>query len=376
MWYLKATALCALIALVNAVPVDKVSSKTDDEPESMPVPVPAEVEIPVAIENETDAPPATLTPPRRQIAYDQRQEGHYNIRADLENFVILVVPSSAASGANLLDLLTRAHGQKRNKHVQKKYHPQPDKFDEKKTVAGKLDYLKLRPVEPVEVIDQPRVVDEFIEGRTPYRVDISSTELLQPAPASPSGQLAQPLQPTLVRSLAPGNGFAVRESIAAPVATAIKGNIVEPATFLLPTSSNRYRKSLTTTEGNGNINTNSVVLTSLAHHTQRSRSSDLIDGGDIDILSGADDGTSDDDQYQAVDANEHRLSPEFIDLTDSNHSFDSVNIANLDLAAGSAKGGSNDQWQLELLGAQEQCGPDRRRDSYGVCQFVPSDYAP
>jgi len=36
---------------------------------------------------------------------------------------------------------------------------------------------------------------------------------------------------------------------------------------------------------------------------------------------------------------------------------------------------ANAQWELSLLGAEEQCGPDRRRDSYGVCQFVPADYA-
>jgi len=37
---------------------------------------------------------------------------------------------------------------------------------------------------------------------------------------------------------------------------------------------------------------------------------------------------------------------------------------------------SNDDrgWELTLLGAQEQCGPDRKRDSYGICQFVPQDY--
>lgn len=49
-------------------------------------------------------------------------------------------------------------------------------------------------------------------------------------------------------------------------------------------------------------------------------------------------------------------------------------MGNLDLATGNPNGSGNDQWQLELLGAQEQCGPDRRRDSYGICQFVPQDY--
>lgn len=363
MWHVKAAALCTLIALASGVPMDKARPKIDDSIMALSeLPMLTDVEIPAEIDAEPTPPAAVMTPPRRQVAYDQRQEGHYNIRADLENFVILVVPSSATSGASLLELLTRAHGQKRNKHAQKKYHAQSDKFEEKKTATGKLDYLKLRPAEPVEVAEQPRIVDEFIEGRTPYRVDISSTaDLLQPVPVVSVAQQQAPV--------------------------AIKGNIVvEPETsshLLLPSRSNRYRKSLT--EGNGNINTNSVVLTPLAHDTHRSRSSDAIDATDIDpILNAADvaDGgagdTDDDRRYQAVDANEQQMlgNPTLIDLTDLNHSFDSVNIGNLDLAAGSANGGSNDQWQLELLGAQEQCGPDRRRDSYGVCQFVPPDYAP
>lgn len=367
MWHLKATifSLCLIIALVAAVPVDKLLSKSNSE--TVPIELPTE---PIVNEDlEPNSLPSTLTPPRRMVEYDQRQDGHYNIRADLENFVILVVPSSAASGANLLDLLTRSQKRNHNKHVQKKYHPQSDKYEEKKS-NGKLDYSKAHLAEPVEIIDVPHTVDEFIEGRTPYRVDISSTELLQPIPANGkvlgtdelmAARRADMSAATVVRAMTPGSGIAMRESITAPVSTGIKGND-EPTTI---PSINRYRKSLTI-EGNGNINTNSVLLTPFAQEqNQRIRDS----GADIDV---------DGEQYQAVDVNEHRLRPEFFDLTDTSNSFDSLNVGNLDLATGNPNGSSNDDdhWQLELLGAQEQCGPDRRRDSYGVCQFVPSDYSP
>lgn len=30
-------------------------------------------------------------------------------------------------------------------------------------------------------------------------------------------------------------------------------------------------------------------------------------------------------------------------------------------------------WDLKLLGAAEQCGPDGYRDSYGVCQYFKLD---
>ncbi|KAL9875482.1 uncharacterized protein ACN427_013606 isoform 3-T3 [Glossina fuscipes fuscipes] len=45
---------------------------------------------------------------RRVVTYDQRQEGQYNIRADLENFLIILIPPSPADGMNLLDILTKA----------------------------------------------------------------------------------------------------------------------------------------------------------------------------------------------------------------------------------------------------------------------------
>lgn len=218
--------------------------------------------------------PFSLAPPRRQHHYDQRQEGKYNIRADLENFVILVVPSS---GNSLLDLLRRStqrptHHKRTHHtkhHAHKKYYGNAGKGDDShlKKHASRLDYL--RP-EPSDLIDSP-VGGEFIEGRTPYHVDISSSEILQPT--------------------------------------------VEPAT-----SSSRSQKR-------------------------------------IEILT----------------------RPELIDITDSNNSYDTVNVgsvASLDgLALAADAKTANNQWELTLLGAQENCGPDRRRDSYGICQFVPQDYA-
>lgn len=62
--------------------------------------------------------PLDVTPPRRQFLYDQRQDGKYNIRADLENFVILVVPSS---GNTLLDLLKRTN-QRQPTHNKRQHH--------------------------------------------------------------------------------------------------------------------------------------------------------------------------------------------------------------------------------------------------------------
>lgn len=91
------------------------------------------------------------------VKYDQRQEGEFNVRADLENFVILLIPTSPVSSAppssaspslGLLDLLSksiplRPHHLKRNKHVKKDgqdlQDPAVESFIESKTAPYHVD---------------------------------------------------------------------------------------------------------------------------------------------------------------------------------------------------------------------------------------------
>lgn len=93
---------------------------------------------------------------QEHVKYDQRQEGEFNVRADLENFVILLIPTSPVSSApptssspslGLLDLLSksiplRAH-MKRNKHVKKDgqdlQNPLVESFIESKTAPYHVD---------------------------------------------------------------------------------------------------------------------------------------------------------------------------------------------------------------------------------------------
>ncbi|GBP13837.1 hypothetical protein EVAR_73284_1 [Eumeta japonica] len=62
-------------------------------------------------------------PNRRVITYDQRQEGQYNIRADLDNFMIVLIPPGPSEGFGLLDMLTRpslrktAHNSKSKRNI-------------------------------------------------------------------------------------------------------------------------------------------------------------------------------------------------------------------------------------------------------------------
>lgn len=95
------------------------------------------------------------------VKFDQRQEGEFNLRADLENFVILLIPASSPTAAppisnvSLLDLLSKSVSlrphPKRNKHVKKDGHDLQEAASE---------------------------TMHFIESKTaPYHVDISRAKL-------------------------------------------------------------------------------------------------------------------------------------------------------------------------------------------------------
>lgn len=85
------------------------------------------------------------------VKYDQRQEGDVNVRADLENFVILIIPTSNSNSLGLLDLLTKA-------------------IPNKSALKKRTEHLK-KPIISTEEDTQ-----HFIESKTaPYHVDISRT---------------------------------------------------------------------------------------------------------------------------------------------------------------------------------------------------------
>lgn len=276
----------------------------------------------------------SLSPPRRQITYDQRQEGKYNIRADLENFMIVLVPtgqSSGSSGASFLDLLKRSSQQQKSKgganKNHKKYH-KPSKSGDKAhvqpddAITNKLNTLHLAAIGKSPFLqqqaaaalaaEQARRNQPFIEGRTPYHVDISSSELTDSQPQQQQRQQQRPyIYARLLRSLDLGNS--------------------------------RASKSLSEAFGpKSDLSDNSVVLVAapLPEHFFDGRRS--LDYGDSSVNS----------------------------FADADEDLDSIDR----LAAGDfpkSGGGSGDGWdELTLLGAEEQCGPDRRRDSYGICQFV------
>lgn len=180
---------------------------------------------PQAIESSgSSGQPISLQPPpipadsdplhRRTITYDQRQEGQYNIRADLENFMILLIPPGPQEGISLLELLGRgsskASGANKRKHS---LRTSPLKSFYQKSHLQKLQQQKHQDSSPAAALP------EYIEGRSPYHVDISASDPEQaqrlqrqqvdvlPPQLVPMPQLIKPFhleaEPELIQALPP-----------------------------------------------------------------------------------------------------------------------------------------------------------------------------
>lgn len=391
---------------VDPKPID-VKPTEQTKPNEMPSSAPS------SSANTFESIPLNVGPSRPQLLYDQRQDGKYNIRADLENFVILVVPST---GNSLLDLLKRSgqRPQQQNHHVKrvhhtkhhKKYHPSTGKTVEVKKVANRLDYLNQGEESPV--------TGEFIEGRTPYHVDIQSDEILQPAYA-PGG----------VRSLADSGAVTIADlplvnlddNTASSSADAADSTIIlstvtgkqKEKSNNFPAMSNiesspqhRLPKSIVIGYGNPLSNLNTVLLTPKTSNVNDQPQQQQLPNNDNTLINknynnyfssrhsvqivDRNVGTNENYNNYGIDSMANLInspSTELFDLTDTKNSFNSLNVGNIDRLALAGDSTTklkdadlaNANWELTLIGAEEQCGPDRRRDSYGVCQFVPADYA-
>ncbi|KAH8352359.1 hypothetical protein KR084_003590 [Drosophila pseudotakahashii] len=152
---------------------------------------------------------------RRTITYDQRQEGQYNIRADLENFMILLIPPGPQEGISLLELLGR--GNTKGSGALKRKHPL--RSNSLKSYYQKSQLQKLQQQQSHHQSSPAVALPEFIEGRSPYHVDISASDPEQaqrlqrqqvdvlPPQLIPLPQLIKPFhleaEPELIQALPP-----------------------------------------------------------------------------------------------------------------------------------------------------------------------------
>lgn len=124
------------------------------------------------------------------VKYDQRQEGEVNVRADLENFVILIIPTSGTANLGLLDILSKSlPGKGLNKHGHKNH-------EHKRPSAASL---------ATPIIPPHETAQHFIESKTaPYHVDISRTRShlakLHPQIAHNNGEVLIAHSPTIALS--------------------------------------------------------------------------------------------------------------------------------------------------------------------------------
>lgn len=221
-----------------------------------------------------------------------RQEGKFNIRADLENFMIILVPSKPSSQLSLLELLMKsatARNQEKNSH--KKF----------KNQSGVHENLNL--FEYPQYKQNSHLYQRVPQARSPYKVDIDSTL---------------------------GNESQYMEMQSVPT-TPFQFARQFPVLQLFEKKPNDYQ--------------------SLGNYNRKYRS---IDGS----LYGFSDGKGENTKLEES-------------LTNSDV-FNSLNLDNIDDNNQNVSGGGFSGAGLKLLGATEQCGPDRLRDSYGVCQFVRS----
>lgn len=381
-------------------------------------------------------------PPKGSVTFDQRQHGKFNIRADLENFMIILIPQSTQSpplfnlgggggggstggfgqlsGSSLLDLFTRRvkttkRTQSRRKpstkyksqwrkkvknqlrkdleeqeEVEKESSVAEDEFINIKKVTQEVggseetklandhkifetlkrpdDKYKMETLEKIQrqlevllervktreaVAAEGVQMDHFIEGRTPYRVDISSLHI---EPETRVDLIPSKQKPVQFRQY--------REDPILEIGTHMPKFYPQHWTFPNDVSNQnlhqrngggpmmvafRDARSLPQDDGN-EFRSNSVLAN--AFDPSRSR-----------LLASFNDNLN-------LNANEY-LNEGFIDLTDTEHSFDSLNVDNVD-KIDSPTAEFDQEWELKLVGAEEDCGPDRKRDSYGICQFIPN----
>ncbi|XP_016984783.1 uncharacterized protein LOC108048552 [Drosophila rhopaloa] len=293
---------------------------------------------------------------RRTVTYDQRQEGQYNIRADLENFMILLIPPGPQEGISLLELLGR--GNTKGPGALKRKNPL--RSNSLKSFYQKSQLQKLQQQQHHHHQSSPAVaLPEFIEGRSPYHVDISASDPEQaqrlqrqqvdvlPPQLIPMPQLIKPYhleaEPELIQALPPVSASSSSGS-----------NLLE--SYNHPGS--QYFRSSRSLRGDSYLDTNRLTGGDFA--SPRSISAPIyrsdLGGGANGLYPPIDAPTYFSDQSRSWQLDEEptraqALEPEIV-------SFDL--LADDDLA----------ESRTLLRDGLARCARGERRDSYGACRQI------
>ncbi|EFA09749.1 uncharacterized protein LOC103314279 [Tribolium castaneum] len=119
---------------------------------------------------------AALSSPVPKVLYDQRQEGEWNVHADLRNFVIMVIPAQASSSTpatgGLLDFFVKSLPKRSQlKNLEKKAVPGEETlhFIESKTAPYHVDISRSKSQLARLHPDVPAVVnaEEIVIAKSP-----------------------------------------------------------------------------------------------------------------------------------------------------------------------------------------------------------------
>ncbi|XP_064539172.1 uncharacterized protein LOC135428959 [Drosophila montana] len=308
---------------------------------------------------------------RRLVTYDQRQEGQYNIRADLENFMIVLIPPGPQEGLSLLDLLTKSSLRGATKSKSKRKHADAS--------ALKSFYQRQQLLQQQQQIPQAALgvaLPEFIEGRTPYHVDISGAneELQQqqqprlhrqqvdvlPPQLIPMPQLIKPYhleaEPELIQALPP-----------VPASASSAGNNLLEGFNQAGSQYYRHSRSL---RGDSFLDTNRLAPEPVARTNARSISVPLYR---TDVAHSQTQANNANVLYPPIDVPAYIVNeahPRNWQLDDEPTPILPKHLVEADVLSFQLLGDALANSKTLLRDGQALCAPGQRRDSYGACRQV------
>ncbi|XP_020810656.1 uncharacterized protein LOC110185975 [Drosophila serrata] len=297
---------------------------------------------------------------RRTITYDQRQEGQYNIRADLENFMILLIPPGPQEGISLLELLGRGSSKSSGASLRK---------PSLRSNSLKSIYQKRQKLQQQKHQDSlpAAALPEYIEGRSPYHVDISASDPEQaqrlqrqqvdvlPPQLIPMPQLIKPFhleaEPELIQALPPVSAGSSSSS------SSVGSNFFEG--YNNPAS--QYFRSSRSLRGDSYLNTNRLSGGDYGS-SPRSISAPIYRGE----FGGAGNG-----MYPPIDAPSY-----FVDQARSSWQLDEeptkVQAVEPEIVSFDLLSDDDDLTDSRTLlrDGLARCARGERRDSYGACRQI------
>lgn len=257
--------------------------------------------------------PLSETPKRKVIYINQQQNGKLNVHLELSDVSVIVIPNQKDPQLSLLNLLFKSAQKSNLRNEAKKKEENANAVDHHDEYS-KYKQHSVRGSDESYNLGAPNM--PLVESRIPYKVDISST----------LGQQSQPavdIMPNSQHHLNPSAKQQFQPQFArVPIMQSLKPipYTMHAAAGQTPQSKRIFKRSI-----------------------------------DSRLL-GLDAETSNDGEHSLDYYNDDELTESNFNSLDSEEDFNAF--------------ASRDESQFVLLGAVENCGPGRKRNSYQICVAV------